>query len=233
MKNLLNERSRKLFQKLFENQGIDTAKYENYSREIREEGKPVEVAVVDWENAYDQVTWLFKVNGQDLKITSTGGIHTDDLADNIADALGEPYEDNPEAIAAIQAQIENSPNWEQMAADAQKSINDYAEDEFAGTWEETISKTPRKPPLEEDEYDEEFDAQVRPDAAALYEEGQRWFDKVMELVKISDEDEKALSTLLYLEDLGEYVDEKSHGYVKFGFPAGLSEGAIKKDSTKE
>ena len=97
MKNLLNERSRKLFQKLFENQGIDTAKYENYSREIREEGKPVEVAVVDWENAYDQVTWLFTVNGQDLELTSTGGIHTDDLADNIADALGEPYEDNPES----------------------------------------------------------------------------------------------------------------------------------------
>jgi hypothetical protein len=219
MKNLLNERSRKLFQKLFENQGIDTAKYENYSREIREEGKPVEVAVVDWENAYDQVTWLFKVNGQDLQATSTGGIHTDDLADHIADALGEPYEDNPEAIAAIQAQIENSPNWEQMAADAQKSINDYAEDEFAGTWEETISKTPRKPPLEEDEYDGEVD----PAAAALYEEGKAWFDKVIALVKVYDDNEEALEILQHVAQLEEYVEEQSGDHVKFGFPTGLSD----------
>ena len=36
MKNLLNERSGKLFKKLFENQGIDTGKYENYS--LDEEG---------------------------------------------------------------------------------------------------------------------------------------------------------------------------------------------------
>jgi len=33
MKNLLNERSTKLFKKLFENQGVDTKKYENYSLE--------------------------------------------------------------------------------------------------------------------------------------------------------------------------------------------------------
>ena len=33
MKNLLNERSSKLFKKLFENQGVDTKKYENYSLE--------------------------------------------------------------------------------------------------------------------------------------------------------------------------------------------------------
>ena len=31
MKKLINERSGKLFKKLFENQGIDTGKYENYS----------------------------------------------------------------------------------------------------------------------------------------------------------------------------------------------------------
>ena len=47
MRKLINERSGKLFKKLFENQGIDTGKYENYSREIREEegqyDKPSEV----------------------------------------------------------------------------------------------------------------------------------------------------------------------------------------------
>ena len=33
MKKLLNERSHKLFKKLFENQGVDTKKYENYTLE--------------------------------------------------------------------------------------------------------------------------------------------------------------------------------------------------------
>ena len=37
MKKLITERSGKLFKKLFENQGIDTAKYENYSN-LQKEG---------------------------------------------------------------------------------------------------------------------------------------------------------------------------------------------------
>jgi len=101
---------------------------------------------------------------------------------------------------------------------------------------ESWSKDKKKKVYEDEEwgYDEEGNSlnpkgeEELPDPAAdaLYEEGKVWFDKVIALMQVSDEDNRALTILQHLESLGEYVEEKSFEHVKFSFPTGFSEGSV-------
>ena len=102
MKKLINERSGKLFKKLFENQGIDTGKYENYSREIREEegqyDKPSEVTGWDPHTGSGTLTIKFE-SGKEVEFRLTDfGMEVGEVAGHPVPALNGWTESESEVI---------------------------------------------------------------------------------------------------------------------------------------
>jgi len=105
---------------------------EELSKVLEEEAVPgLNIEYVGWENEYDQTSWQFKVNGKPVDILWAGGsADADDLADALADRLGHPYEDNPDAIAAIEELIINSGQQEDVQK-AAAATQGYADDQYS------------------------------------------------------------------------------------------------------
>ena len=60
------------------------------------------------------------------------------------------------------------------------------------------------------------DDDSKPDASALIEEGRAWFDKLIPLMQVADEDPAASAILEEVsEELEPYVKDKSFNYIKF------------------
>ena len=104
---------------------------EELSKVLKEAVPGLNIEYDGWDNEYDQTLWHFKVNGEEFDIVWAGAsADADDLADALADRLGPPYEDNPEAIAAIEKLIINSG----QQADVQKAaaaMQGYADDQYS------------------------------------------------------------------------------------------------------
>jgi hypothetical protein len=104
---------------------------EELSKVLKEAVPRLNIEYVGWDNEYDQTSWQFKVNGEEYDILWAGAsADADDLADALADRLGPPYEENPEAIEAIKEFIINS-RQPAHVQDAAAAMQGYADDQYS------------------------------------------------------------------------------------------------------
>ena len=97
-----------------------------------------DVKFVSWENAYDQTELEFTVDGGEMTMMQSGGVHDDSVAEDLVyhwlDEREPPDEEFNLLVADVLEQLRADPEFSDEVQEMNLQMNQYAEDEMGDSW---------------------------------------------------------------------------------------------------
>lgn len=108
-----------------------------HEQDGRELQTPV-IGFVSWENAYDQTELTFMIDGEEMTMMQSGGVHDDSVAEDLVyhwlDEREPPDEEFNLLVADVLEQLRADALYTGDEAEMNAQMNQYAEDQFSDDW---------------------------------------------------------------------------------------------------
>jgi len=96
------------------------------------------IGFVSWENAYDQTELAFMIDGEEMTMLQSGGVHDDSVAEDLVyrwlDEREPPDEEFNLLVADVLEQLRADPEFSAEVSEMNAQMNQYAEDQHSDSW---------------------------------------------------------------------------------------------------
>jgi hypothetical protein len=96
------------------------------------------IKFVSWENAYDQTELQFTVDGEEMTMMQSGGVHDDSVAEDLVyhwlDEHEPPDEEFNLLVADVLEQLRTDLEFSDEVSEMNAQMSQYAEDQHNDSW---------------------------------------------------------------------------------------------------